>query len=149
MPRSGAGSGNPAQEEEIERNMPFSCSICGEESTRICVRCTKDACDNHLCEKCRKCSDCCECEVALAPRAPESVREALHAAVANAGVVATETAMVAESAAAEPVAETPPVPESPPEVVTETPAEPAAVEPVAEALADPAPGPEESEPAAS
>ena len=45
--------------------MPFSCSICGEESTRICVRCTKDACENHLCEKCRRCSDCCECEVRL------------------------------------------------------------------------------------
>src|ERR1039458_7152405 len=34
--------------------MPFQCSICGEESTRICARCTKDACDNHLCEKCRR-----------------------------------------------------------------------------------------------
>ena len=34
--------------------MPFPCSICGEEATRICVRCTKDACDNHLCEKCRR-----------------------------------------------------------------------------------------------
>jgi hypothetical protein len=45
--------------------MPFSCSICGEESTRICVRCTKDACNNHLCEKCLRCSDCCECEVML------------------------------------------------------------------------------------
>jgi hypothetical protein len=46
--------------------MPFVCSICGEESTRICARCTKDACNNHLCEKCYQCSDCCECEVALA-----------------------------------------------------------------------------------
>lgn len=45
--------------------MPFQCSICEEPSTRICVRCTKDACDNHICEKCLKCSDCCECEVAL------------------------------------------------------------------------------------
>jgi hypothetical protein len=45
--------------------MPFTCSICGEESTRICARCTKDACDNHLCEKCLRCSDCCECEVRL------------------------------------------------------------------------------------
>lgn len=33
---------------------------------RICVRCTKDACNNHLCEKCLRCSDCCECEVVLA-----------------------------------------------------------------------------------
>jgi hypothetical protein len=46
--------------------MPFMCSICAEESTRICARCTKDACDNHLCEKCLRCSDCCECEVTLA-----------------------------------------------------------------------------------
>ena len=45
--------------------MTFTCSICGEGSTRICARCTKDACDNHLCEKCLRCSDCCECEVAL------------------------------------------------------------------------------------
>jgi hypothetical protein len=45
--------------------MPFLCSICGEESTRICVRCTKDACANHLCERCLRCSDCCECQVAL------------------------------------------------------------------------------------
>jgi hypothetical protein len=62
--------------------MPFPCSICAEESTRICVRCTKDACDNHLCEKCGKCSDCCECEVKLAPNMPESVRDALTAEAA-------------------------------------------------------------------
>jgi len=54
--------------------MPFVCSICEEESTRICVRCTKDACDNHLCEKCLRCSDCCECEVTLADQAPSVVR---------------------------------------------------------------------------
>lgn len=58
--------------------MPFQCSICGEESTRICARCTKDACDNHLCEKCLKCSDCCECEVKLSNHAPETVRAVLH-----------------------------------------------------------------------
>jgi hypothetical protein len=45
--------------------MPFMCSICGEEAGRICARCTKDACGNHLCEKCFRCSDCCECELAL------------------------------------------------------------------------------------
>ena len=45
--------------------MPFTCSICEEESTRICVACTKDSCDNHLCEKCSRCSDCCGCEVKL------------------------------------------------------------------------------------
>ena len=45
--------------------MPFACSICEQESTRICAFCTKDACDNHLCERCGCCSDCCECEVPL------------------------------------------------------------------------------------
>jgi len=119
--------------------MPFSCSICGEESTRICVRCTKDACDNHLCEKCRKCSDCCECEVALAPHPPESVREALHAASQAEGVVeavaVAPEASVAEAvveAPAEPVAEAPAVPETPAE--KETPIEPAAEAPRDSAL---------------
>ncbi len=58
--------------------MPFQCSICEEPSTRICVRCTKDACENHLCEKCLKCSDCCECEVTLeaAPRTAPVVHTA-------------------------------------------------------------------------
>jgi len=50
--------------------MPFLCSICGEESSRICVRCTKDACANHLCEKCHRCSDCCECDITLSERTP-------------------------------------------------------------------------------
>ena len=50
--------------------MPFTCSICGEESTQICARCTKDACDNHLCPKCLRCSDCCECEVTLHDQEP-------------------------------------------------------------------------------
>ena len=45
--------------------MAFHCTICGEESTRICVWCTKDTCANHLCERCGRCSDCCECEVPL------------------------------------------------------------------------------------
>ena len=54
--------------------MPFTCSICGEESTRICVWCTKDACNNHLCEKCRRCSDCCECEVRLSEPVHEPAR---------------------------------------------------------------------------
>ena len=54
--------------------MPFTCSICGEESTRICARCTKDSCDNHLCDKCLQCSDCCECEVALSEAPRPTVR---------------------------------------------------------------------------
>jgi hypothetical protein len=45
--------------------MPFTCAICEEESTRICIACTKDSCENHLCEKCGRCSDCCGCEVTL------------------------------------------------------------------------------------
>jgi hypothetical protein len=43
----------------------FQCSICDESATRICVSCTKDTCQNHLCEKCGCCSDCCSCEVRL------------------------------------------------------------------------------------
>ncbi len=43
----------------------FSCHICGEPSTRICVYCTHDACDNHLCDRCHRCSDCCECGLPL------------------------------------------------------------------------------------
>jgi hypothetical protein len=51
--------------------MPFVCAICEEQSTRICVECTKDTCANHLCEKCGACSDCCDCEVRL-DEEPES-----------------------------------------------------------------------------
>jgi hypothetical protein len=113
--------------------MPFTCSICGEESMRICVRCTKDACDNHLCEKCRKCSDCCECEVALTPHAPESVREVLHPAVAQPEPVSEPPVVPEAPEQVEPAAEAPPepplepapVPEAPAEVVAEAPAEPA------------------------
>jgi hypothetical protein len=70
--------------------MPFQCSICGEESTRICVRCTKDSCGNHLCEKCLRCSDCCECQLALDEVAhealPGSARAALSAVAAVAAI---------------------------------------------------------------
>ena len=45
--------------------MPFHCNICEEESAKICIACTKDSCENHLCVKCGRCSDCCGCEVAL------------------------------------------------------------------------------------
>jgi hypothetical protein len=41
----------------------FSCSICNEPSTEICIRCTKDACENHRCTKCLCCSDCCSCDM--------------------------------------------------------------------------------------
>ena len=63
--------------------MPFTCSICGEESTRICARCTKDACNNHLCEKCLRCSDCCECEVTLSESPHETVRMVVRAAMSE------------------------------------------------------------------
>ena len=53
------------EKREVTTTMPFTCSICEEESTHICVACTKDSCDNHLCEKCSRCSDCCGCEVRL------------------------------------------------------------------------------------
>src|ERR1700675_733559 len=58
----------------------FTCSICGEPSSEICVSCTKDACGNHRCERCKRCSDCCECEVPLSaeePAAPELAIDAL------------------------------------------------------------------------
>ena len=64
--------------------MAFHCSICEEESTRICVECTKDTCDNHLCEKCLRCSDCCECEVRLS----EPARMMVHAAMPDPAVAA-------------------------------------------------------------
>lgn len=73
--------------------MPFNCTICGEESNRICVWCTKDTCVNHLCQKCGRCSDCCECEVPLVERFQEAAP--IH------------------SAPAEPI--TPPEPSAPPE----------------------------------
>ena len=68
--------------------MPFTCSICGEESTRICARCTKDACNNHICEKCLRCSDCCECEVALSEPVHERVRMVVRAAKMEDGLEA-------------------------------------------------------------
>jgi len=42
--------------------LTFVCSICNEPSSDICVYCTKDTCNNHLCEKCKRCSDCCQCD---------------------------------------------------------------------------------------
>ncbi len=76
--------------------MPFTCNICEETSTDICIACTKDSCANHLCEKCARCSDCCGCEVALIE--PES-------AVAAASVGGPEPLV-----GAEPVLEPPGIP---------------------------------------
>jgi hypothetical protein len=76
----GAHAGQDHQgEEKVTAVMPFTCSICGEASTRICARCTKDACDNHLCDKCLRCSDCCECEVVLDDSTRPVVRPAVEA----------------------------------------------------------------------
>lgn len=63
--------------------MPFACTICAEESTSICARCTQDTCRNHLCEKCLKCSDCCECEVVLEEPVHERAHTEMHAAHPN------------------------------------------------------------------
>lgn len=90
--------------------MPFQCSICDEVSTRICVRCTKDACENHLCEKCLKCSDCCECEVAL--DATPRIAPTVHTPPAPESEVEVETdaaALAAPASSEEPELEAGPV----------------------------------------
>src|ERR1700735_3853081 len=63
--------------------MPFTCSICGEDSTRICARCTKDACNNHLCERCLRCSDCCDCEIVLSSPVREPASAAFRSIAAQ------------------------------------------------------------------
>ena len=68
-----------SRKKEVNRIMPFSCTICAEESTSICARCTQDTCRNHLCERCRKCSDCCECEIALEEPVREPARSVFRA----------------------------------------------------------------------
>jgi hypothetical protein len=67
--------------------MAFFCSICGEDSARICARCTKDACNIHVCARCGCCSDCCPCEVPLneAPLNEPMVREPTRPSVAETG----------------------------------------------------------------
>jgi hypothetical protein len=54
---------HPAKEASgAETTSAFRCYICGEPSTEICARCTRDTCDNHICERCLLCSDCCTCD---------------------------------------------------------------------------------------
>jgi hypothetical protein len=54
---------SPAEETSgPEPASAFRCYICGEPSTEICSRCTRDTCDNHICERCLLCSDCCICD---------------------------------------------------------------------------------------
>jgi len=62
----------------IEVEMPFACNICEEESTRICVQCTKDTCSNHLCDKCGACSDCCDCELKLDEEPVDETEHVFH-----------------------------------------------------------------------
>jgi hypothetical protein len=121
--------------------MPFLCSICGEESTRICARCTKDACNNHLCEKCLRCSDCCECEVALTEtvRDPGSARAALRAVAGGPRPEPDPEAQDPEAAVAQPAE-----PEAPAVETAESEAAPEAAEAQATESADPEPEAPES-----
>jgi hypothetical protein len=80
--------------------VPFSCSICEQESTRICGFCTKDACDMHICERCGCCSDCCQCEVPLDEPVPMHPEAPLEHAVAASPEPIVETSQPATSGAA-------------------------------------------------
>ena len=99
--------------------MPFACSICEQESTKICAFCTKDACDNHLCERCGCCSDCCECDVPL-----DDATAHPHAAPPEAEPALTPDETVSPGAAETPEATSsetqPPSPDEPPPEPTET-----------------------------
>ena len=79
--------------------MPFSCSICEQESTRICGFCTKDACDMHICERCGCCSDCCQCEVPL----DESVHTHTDVPVEHAVAAPLEPTVEASGVESEPL----------------------------------------------
>ncbi|MDX2268874.1 MAG: hypothetical protein NW208_12260 [Bryobacter sp.] len=54
---------NPLPIAEPVPETKFQCHICAEPSTEICVYCTKDACELHLCDKCARCTDCCLCHL--------------------------------------------------------------------------------------
>jgi hypothetical protein len=76
--------------------VPFACSICEQESTRICVFCTKDACNIHICGRCGCCSDCCPCEVPLnEPPLNEPMRANVAEAVQAISVLEPELAELA------------------------------------------------------
>ena len=76
--------------------MPFACSICEQESTRICVFCTKDACSIHICGRCGCCSDCCPCEVPLnEPPLSEPMRAPVADAVPSVPALEPELANLA------------------------------------------------------
>ena len=91
----------------------FTCSICGERSSEICVYCTKDACGNHRCERCKRCSDCCECDIPLsAAEADVATQTSLPEPAIEAPP--PEAAAAIEPANSEPTEEIhPPQPENP------------------------------------
>jgi hypothetical protein len=95
--------------------MPFSCTICAEESTAICARCTQDTCRNHLCEKCKRCSDCCECEVLLDEDVPESPHTPVRAAYAAPGQTELQERDEADEEAWQPSPDPDPLPPEDPE----------------------------------
>ena len=97
--------------------MPFFCSICSEESTRICARCTKDTCSNHICDKCGRCSDCCECEITLSEHAPPAVSARSLFPRPEQSAVVTEEAAFPEpdpEPTPDPAPDEPPIPEPDP-----------------------------------
>jgi hypothetical protein len=100
--------------------VPFACSICEQESTRICASCTKDACDNHLCQSCGCCSDCCECEVPL----DEAPAHAHSAPPVDADHPIAPDQVSPPVPAAPEVADTQPQPESHPAALDPLPSEP-------------------------
>src|SRR4029077_17877650 len=81
-----------------ETLVPFSCSICEQESTRICAFCTKDACGMHICERCGCCSDCCPCDVPL----DEPTHEHIEAMPEHAAAIPPD--LVVEASQVEPSA---------------------------------------------
>lgn len=68
--QAGSATNARAGSEQVSPSKPFTCYICSEPSSDICLYCTKDACDNHLCRKCGRCSDCCACEVPIDEQRP-------------------------------------------------------------------------------
>lgn len=91
----------------------YTCSICNEPSTDICVRCTKDACRNHRCFRCKRCSDCCECEEPLGAPEPEPLDASVKPATAETAAEAARELPELFAPEDEPVAAPEPKPEPP------------------------------------
>lgn len=94
----------------MTETLTFTCSICGEQSTDICVFCTKDTCANHRCVRCLRCSDCCECDIPLTP--PEARQEVAKQEEVKQEEVKQETLPAPPQASEEPDLNVPPVPET-------------------------------------